>query len=213
MALSVLAGFVTYQSGGFHFWGGEHGYFVNQWLFTYTGLWGAIAVNILLVAAMILIFFNQVRIIYHFIAKRIKAQRLRISEMNARHMARSEERRRQQAEREAAAQAAASATQPEAEIEVETVAEPAAELVDEQVSESATESVPESQPASDDLFDDIPTADSLYDEPGTDYETETVPESPAVIADAQQELTSIPDKEDTVSQSDDVTITVTKPEI
>lgn len=56
VALSVLAGFVTYQSGGFHFWGGEHGYFVNQWLFTYTGLWGAIAVNILLVAAMILIF-------------------------------------------------------------------------------------------------------------------------------------------------------------
>ncbi|CCX48519.1 putative stage III sporulation protein E [Bacteroides sp. CAG:927] len=53
----------------------------------------------------------------------------------------------------------------------------------------------------------------MYDEPGTDYETETVPESPAVIADAQQELTSIPDKEDTVSQSDDVTITVTKPEI
>ncbi len=219
VALSVLAGFVTYQSGGFHFWGGEHGYFVNQWLFTYTGLWGAIAVNILLVAAMILIFFNQVRIIYHFIAKRLKAQRLRISEMNARHMARSEERRRQQAEREAAAQAAASATQPEAEaeteakIEVETVAEPAAELVDEQVSESATESVPESRPASDDLFDDIPTADSLYDEPETDYDTETAAESPAVIADAQQELTSIPDKEDTVSQSDDVTITVTKPEI
>lgn len=139
--------------------------------------------------------------------------------MNARHMARSEERRRQQAEREAAAQAAASATQPEAEaeteakIEVETVAEPAAELVDEQVSESATESVPESRPASDDLFDDIPTADSLYDEPETDYDTETAAESPAVIADAQQELTSIPDKEDTVSQSDDVTITVTKPEI
>lgn len=205
LALSILAGFVTYQSGGFHFWGGEHGYFVNQWLYTYTGLWGTLAVNILLVAAMILIFFNQVRAICRFISQRLRAQRLRISEMNARHIARSEERRRQQAERQAAAETATEEYVEEAE-EVRTT-----EQVKAAEEATATESIP-------DMFDDIPTADSVYEEPITGNQPTAPLEevSPDDLVEPESEPESEPDTEtqtQPVTQSEEVTITVTKPEI
>lgn len=204
LALSVLAGFVTYQSGGFHFWGGEHGYFVNQWLYTYTGLWGTLAVNILLVAAMILIFFNQVRAVCRFIGERLRAQRLRISEMNARHIARSQERRRQQAEREAAAEATKAADTSQ---EKPATAQPAAQ------EETAPETQPDDIP---DMFDDIPTADSVYEDPAT----EPAPSESAAVADPVAEVETDSEIEPAsesdphpVTQSEEVTITVTKPEI
>ena len=102
IAMSVLAGFVTYNTGSIHYWGGEHGYYINQWLDIYTGIWGTLAVNILLVAVVVLMFFSQVKAIFRFIHTKIAAQKQRISEMNARHIARAEENRRRQAEREAA---------------------------------------------------------------------------------------------------------------
>lgn len=204
LALSVLAGFVTYQSGGFHFWGGEHGYFVNQWLYTYTGLWGTLAVNILLVAAMILIFFNQVRAVCRFIGERLRAQRLRISEMNARHIARSQERRRQQAEREAAAEATKAADTYQ---EKPATAQPAAQ------EETAPETQPDDIP---DMFDDIPTADSVYEDPAT----EPAPSESAAVANPVAEVETDSEIEPAsesdphpVTQSEEVTITVTKPEI
>lgn len=204
LALSVLAGFVTYQSGGFHFWGGEHGYFVNQWLYTYTGLWGTLAVNILLVAAMILIFFNQVRAVCRFIGERLRAQRLRISEMNARHIARSQERRRQQAERQAATEATKAADTSQ---EKPATAQPAAQ------EETAPETQPDDIP---DMFDDIPTADSVYEDPAT----EPAPSESAAVADPVSEVETDSEIEPAsesdphpVTQSEEVTITVTKPEI
>ncbi len=188
VAISVLSGFVTYNSGGFHFWGGEHGYFVNRWLFTYTGLWGTLAVNILLVALMMLIFFAQVRLIYNFIAKKISAQRQRISEMNARHIERSEERRRQQAEKES-----------KQEHTTDSAKETSNHISTDD--SSCTENLPK-QPME---FEDIPKTDdeNIMAESQQDEELDTIADHNECPADMPAPI----------EQQGEVSITVTQPEI
>jgi len=190
VAISVLSGFVTYNSGGFHFWGGEHGYFVNSWLFTYTGLWGTLAVNILLVALMILIFFAQVRVIYNFIAKKISAQRQRISEMNARHIERSEERRRQQAGKES---------------KQEHTTDSAKETSNHISTDDS--SCIENRPKQPMEFEDIPKNDYENIIPESESQRD---EEPDTIADHNECPADVPAS---IEQQGEVSITVTQPEI
>lgn len=60
IAVSVIAGFLTYGMVCPHFWGGEHGYWVNHGLISAASLWGAGAVSILLATALVLIFIKPI---------------------------------------------------------------------------------------------------------------------------------------------------------
>ncbi len=64
IATSVVSGLLTLQSTSSMFIGGKHGYYTNKYLLDMTGLWGMLAVNIILIALVILIFFNDLRNIY-----------------------------------------------------------------------------------------------------------------------------------------------------
>lgn len=71
IATSVIVGAATYNSSGAIFWGGEHGYYVNQFLLANTGIWGDLAVNMILAAAVALIFLDTLRKIFNLIRQMI----------------------------------------------------------------------------------------------------------------------------------------------
>lgn len=227
IALSALAGFVTYQSGGFHYWGGEHGYFINQWLYTYTGIWGTLAVNILLVTAMVLIFFNQFKAVCRFLSKRIKSQRQRISEINARHIARSAERRQQREARRAAQEEQKAQRSRDDEEKKESHAAPTDEsnasafedLPAEQSSDttaefaagSATEELAGDESELDDPFDEVPSsADTDTDPDYSDKEPVAIPDT---LDDTKSDEPTENEPELSPAQNDDIPLSVTQPTI
>ena len=91
ITLSVLAGFVTYAMTSFNYWGGEHGHMVNKFLMDNTGIWGAVAVNMLLVAAVVLVFLREIQAAWNLYRERIERHRAKL----ARERAEAEARRRQ----------------------------------------------------------------------------------------------------------------------
>ena len=91
ITLSILTGFVTYTMTSHNFWGGNHGHLVNEFLITNTGWWGAIGVNMLLVAAVALVFLRELQTAYEAYRNRVRKHRERI----ARERAATEARRRQ----------------------------------------------------------------------------------------------------------------------
>lgn len=64
VALSVITGLVTYSADTEVVWGGTHGHGVNKFLFENTGFIGALAVSIILLAAVIAVFYFPLRTFY-----------------------------------------------------------------------------------------------------------------------------------------------------
>lgn len=60
ISLSIVAGLLTFNLAGPIRFGGEHGYYVNQWLINVASPIGAICVSIALVALVIIIFLTQI---------------------------------------------------------------------------------------------------------------------------------------------------------
>ena len=61
---TILLGLITYSSNSPLFWGGSHGYYVNHFLITTSGMLGAILVNVLIIALVIFIFLNDIYNLY-----------------------------------------------------------------------------------------------------------------------------------------------------
>lgn len=70
ITISVVIGLITFDHEGLFHLGGDHGYYVNDFLISKTGIWGAIGVSIALVSAVILIFITEIKAI---LSKYIKA--------------------------------------------------------------------------------------------------------------------------------------------
>lgn len=64
ISLSIVFGFITYSSSEPSFWGGQHGYHINDFLITTTGMFGAILVNILVVALVAIVFLSELISLY-----------------------------------------------------------------------------------------------------------------------------------------------------
>lgn len=91
ITLSILTGFVTYSMTSHNFWGGNHGHMVNEFLIANTGWWGAIGVNMILVAAVVLVFLRELQTAYDAYRTKVREHRERV----ARERAATEARRRQ----------------------------------------------------------------------------------------------------------------------
>lgn len=75
IAISIIAGFVTFGSSGFLHWGGVHGRYANIWLM-HVGSWPlALAVNIILAGLLVAIFFNPLKSFIQFIRNLIPARK------------------------------------------------------------------------------------------------------------------------------------------
>lgn len=94
IVLSILTGFVTYSMTSYNYWGGEHGRLINEALMKHTGIFGAIAVNILLVSAVVLVFLKEIQSVYSLYRERME----RYHEKIERERAEAEARRRKAAE-------------------------------------------------------------------------------------------------------------------
>ena len=102
IALSLIVGLITYNTVSPTFWGGEHGYFINRFLIENASLWGAVAVSIAMLTAIILIFIKPLAFFFGHLVKALIGFKSRMAE---RHDAAIEAARqteiRQQAQRAA----------------------------------------------------------------------------------------------------------------
>lgn len=73
IAVSVIAGTFSFLSPHSWHWGGEHGYLVNEFLLKNTGVWGDVAVNIILFSAVVLIFFDTLSRAFLYIYNKSQA--------------------------------------------------------------------------------------------------------------------------------------------
>ena len=73
ISLSIILGFITYNAPNSLFWGGEHGYYINDVLVKYSGFFGAILVNILIAILIVFIFINDIRILRQAYNKHLAA--------------------------------------------------------------------------------------------------------------------------------------------
>lgn len=80
IAISTIAGFITYGTTTPEHWGGEHGYYLNQLLISSASYWGAGAVSILMLTALILIFILPIKSFFRHISHLWKTQRHAMSE-------------------------------------------------------------------------------------------------------------------------------------
>lgn len=60
-AISIIAGFATYFNVSASYWGGIHGFNVNDILMKSTNIWGTGAVSLLLFSALVLIFLSPIK--------------------------------------------------------------------------------------------------------------------------------------------------------
>ena len=64
IALSVILGLFTYNSESFYHWGGNHGRYVNQWLYHVSDAIGAFAVSIFLIGMLVVIYLHYFKSAY-----------------------------------------------------------------------------------------------------------------------------------------------------
>lgn len=79
VAVSVIAGALCYHSAHLWYWGGEHGYYVNEFLLKNTGIWGDIFVNVILFTLLVLLFFDTLTKIFRYIVHTYNSYRERLN--------------------------------------------------------------------------------------------------------------------------------------
>lgn len=78
VTLSTVIGLVTYKLSDSIYWGGYYGFYINEFLLSRTGVWGAMAVSIALTSLVVLIFFNELSRAYMTSRRKVKEQRERL---------------------------------------------------------------------------------------------------------------------------------------
>lgn len=112
-ALSIICGLVTYEFASPIYWGGLHGHLLNGRLITLTGIWGALAVSVIMGGLVIILYLTEIRRVYGVASQGIRAynerQAERRAERNRIREAEEAERAAREAEAEAQRQAAVAA--------------------------------------------------------------------------------------------------------
>ncbi len=74
VATSIIIGFITYGSTTPLYWGGLHGFYINDIMIKSIGFFGAVIVNILILSLIICLFFNDLRKIYQIYKTQISSK-------------------------------------------------------------------------------------------------------------------------------------------
>lgn len=113
ISLSIICGLATYELASPIYWGGRHGHLLNERLITFTGIWGALGLSIIMGGLVIVLYLAELKHIISVASEGIGAYRARQAERRAERErireAEAAERRRKEAE-EAAAREAEEAT-------------------------------------------------------------------------------------------------------
>lgn len=104
-ALSIICGLVTYEFASPVYWGGLHGHLLNGRLITLTGIWGALAVSVIMGGLVIILYLTEIRRVYGIASQGIRAYNERQAERRAERNRIREAEEAERAAREAAAEA------------------------------------------------------------------------------------------------------------
>ncbi|MDE6418558.1 MAG: DNA translocase FtsK [Duncaniella sp.] len=121
VTISVVAGLLTYGMASPVYWGGYHGYMLNANLITYTGIWGAIGVSLILVSFMVILYLAEINRLWRTGRERYAAYAERQAVRRAEREAREAERRAEREAREAAERAEREAREAEERAEQEAL--------------------------------------------------------------------------------------------
>ena len=61
IALSIVCGLATYELASPVYWGGLHGHLLNERLITFTGIWGALGVSIIMAGMVIFLYLTELK--------------------------------------------------------------------------------------------------------------------------------------------------------
>lgn len=106
ITLSVVAGLATYEIASPVYWGGMHGQILNQRLIAYSGIWGAIAVSLILLSMTVMLYISELRHGWTMVSAGMDSYRAKQAERQQRREARrvqaeaNEENRRLKSENE-----------------------------------------------------------------------------------------------------------------
>lgn len=75
---SIVLGLLSYNITSLFHWGGDHGYYINEFLINYTGTLGAILTSCALVAIIIYVYLNDLRKLYKAYKTRIERHKQQI---------------------------------------------------------------------------------------------------------------------------------------
>ena len=225
VAVSVVAGLVTYEIASPVYWGGMHGQLLNRRLIDFTGIWGAIAVSLILLSMMVLLYINELRNGWSVLSSGLDGYRAKQAERRARRESRrlqeaNDENRRLREEndrlradlasaqasvRDAAMAAASQPARPTATTDSVVATTPAS-------APAHTSSIPPLHPAADLATETVPeavyeaetsdvVAASVSDnEPADNLTTDT---SADTLADTAESCADTADTDNTVENTDD----------
>ncbi|MCM1356691.1 MAG: DNA translocase FtsK [Staphylococcus sp.] len=94
ISLSIICGLATYEFASPIFWGGRHGHLFNENLITLSGIWGALALSVIMGGLVVILYLSELKRVLAIANEGISAYRSRQAERRA-------ERERQRAEEEA----------------------------------------------------------------------------------------------------------------
>ncbi|MCM1348785.1 MAG: DNA translocase FtsK [Firmicutes bacterium] len=188
IAVSMIAGLLTFRSSSPTFWGGEHGYYMNAALIDNASLWSAVAVSIALLTAVILIFLNPLAKFFSVAGKAIATIKKNLA---LRHDAAIEAAHRTEMRRQAeqAAELARVEEQKAAPIKKEPIPQ---KSVEQNSVEQAAPTTPEplSKPAPlDEIYTPLKPLVSGLSTPKAETEQETASITTISIAPAEPETT------------------------
>lgn len=90
VTLSMVCGLITYEISTPIYWGGKNGHFLNKQIIDVAGIWGAVGVSVILIAAFLLLYLDTIKGIYRFILRHISNYSQRVAKARAESRQRAE---------------------------------------------------------------------------------------------------------------------------
>lgn len=196
VSLSIILGFITFELASPFYWGGMHGHLLSEKLVTFTGIWGALGVCVIMGGLCIFLYLTE-------LSKGIRFVWGGLSDAIERWVERREQRREQarlQREQEEAEDARIeaekmAAAQPAPQAEVPTAEAPTESKVDAPIAPIAPISpispIAPIEPEAADSFQDVPlfvktpSVEEVAPEPAVEEEDEEEPMAP-LFADTKE---------------------------
>lgn len=88
VAISVVAGLATYEIASPVYWGGMHGQVLNERLIAYSGIWGALAISLILLSMMVMLYISELRGAWALFSSGLSGYRAKQAERRSRREAR-----------------------------------------------------------------------------------------------------------------------------
>lgn len=88
VAISVVAGLATYEIASPVYWGGMHGQVLNERLIAYSGIWGALAISLILLSMMVLLYISELRSAWSLFSTGLSGYKAKQAERRAQREAR-----------------------------------------------------------------------------------------------------------------------------